>query len=112
MTTISHISVKQGDTYISPLTITDDDGAIINLTGATLTFHVRAYGATTDAITPAPTLALTAPTQGIATLTLTAAQTATLAAARTYRYEVEVVDSLSNITTPVQGLCYAQEDLG
>lgn len=112
MTTTLHLGCKQGDTYVNALTVTDDAGAVINLTGATLTCHIRAYGATTDAITPAPTLALTNPTAGIATLTLTATQTATLAAARVLRYEIEILDASGNITTPVEGLMYVGEDLG
>ncbi len=112
MTTLSNLTVKQGDTFTKVLTVTDEDGVAVNLTGATLTFHLRAPWATTDAITPAPTLALTTPLSGIATLTLTAAQTAALTARATYTYEIEILDALANVTTPVDGLCYVGADLG
>jgi hypothetical protein len=112
MTTLANLTCKQGDTFTKVLTVTDDNGLAIDLTGATLTFHLRAPWATTDAITPAPTLALTTPAQGIATLTLTAAQTAALTARASMTYEIELVDALGNITTPVEGLCYVGADLG
>jgi hypothetical protein len=112
MTTLANLTVKQGDTYTKVLTVTDDDGVAINLTGSTLTFHLRAQGSATDAITPAPTLTLTTPLSGIATLTLTAAQTAALTARATMLYEIECVDALSNVTTPVEGLVYVSGDRG
>jgi hypothetical protein len=112
MTTLANLTCKQGDTFTKVLTVTDGDGTAINLTGATLTFHLRAQGATTDAITPAPTLTLTTPLQGIATLTLTAAQTAALTARATMTYEVEILDALTNVTTSVEGLLYVSEDRG
>lgn len=113
--TLSNISIKQGDTFTRMLTVTDEDGDPIDLTGATLTFHLRALGSAADAadaIDPAPTLTLTTPLAGIATLTLTAAQTAALTPRATYLYEVECVDALLNVTTPVDGLCYCAEDRG
>lgn len=112
MTTMANLTVRQGDTFTKVLTVTAENGVAINLTGSSLTFHLRAQNSTTDAITPAPTLALTTPLSGIATLTLTAAQTAALTERKTYLYEIEVSDALSNITTPVEGLCYVETDLG
>lgn len=104
-------TVKQGDTFTRTLTITDAAGVAVNITGATLRLHIRAKGSTTDAIT-APTLTLTTPASGIATLTISATDTATLSAATTYLYEIEMVDSGGAITTPLDGLLYAQEDRG
>jgi hypothetical protein len=110
MTTLANLTVKQGDTYTKVLTVTDDDGMAINLTGSTLTFHLRAQGAIVDALSQA--LTLTTPLSGIATLTLTAAQTAALTARATMVYEIEISDALSNITTPVEGLVYVSGDRG
>lgn len=110
--TAAAITLHQGDTYTNILTVTDAAGAPIDLTGATLTFHLRARGGTAGAIDPAPTLALTTPAAGVATLTLTAAETATLTAAGRYRYEVELVDAFGNVTTPVEGLLYVEADIG
>jgi hypothetical protein len=112
MTTLANLSIGQGDTITRPLTVTDDDDVPVNLTGATVRFNLRRAHATALAITPAPTLDLTAPAAGGCTLTLTAAQTAALAAGGRYVYEVEITDASGNVTTPVAGLCYVAEDVG
>lgn len=112
MTTLSALTIKAGDDFSRTLTVTDDAGAAVDITGCTLTFHLRAPGATTDAITPAPTLALTTPASGIATLTLTDAQTATLTALTTYTYEISMLDGTGLISTPVEGLAFVASDLG
>lgn len=112
MTTLAALTIKVADDYSKTLTITDADGAAVDITGCTLTFHLRAPGATTDAIDPAPTLALTTPGSGIATLALTDTQTATLTGGRTYRYEVSMTDGTGLISTPVEGLAYIAEDIG
>lgn len=104
-------TVKQCDTFTRTVTITDADGVAVNITGATLRLHIRAKGSTTDAIT-APTLTLTTPASGIATMIISASDTATLSAATTYLYEIEMVDSGGAITTPLDGLLYVQEDRG
>lgn len=110
MTSHDNFSVKQGDTTTKVLTVTDDNGVVVNLTGATLTAHLRLPNVATDALSQA--LVLTTPAAGIATLTLTSAQTAALAALRSYTIEVELVDALGNITTPIDGLVYVGSDLG
>jgi hypothetical protein len=112
MTTFAGLTIRQGDDYSKVLTVTDDDDAAVNLTGCTLTFHLRAPGATTDAITPAPTLTLTDAAHGVATLTLTDTQTAALTAWQDYRYEVECVDGTTLVSTPVAGLCFVVGDGG
>ncbi len=107
----ANFTVRQGDTFTRTVTITDADGLPVNITGATLTLHVRAKGASVDAIA-APTLTLTTPASGIATLVISATLTATLSAATTYLYEIEMVESGGAITTPLEGLLYVQEDRG
>lgn len=111
MSTLAALTIKQGDDFSRTLTITED-GAAVDITGCTLTFHLRAPGATTDAIDPAPTLALTTPASGLATLTLTDAQTATLTALTSYTYEIELTDGTGLISTPVEGLAFVAGDLG
>lgn len=112
MASLAGLTIKVGDDFSKTLTITDAAGDAVDITGCTLTFHLRAPGATTDAITPAPTLSLTTPASGIATLALTDTQTATLTGGRTYKYEVEMVDGTGLISTPVEGLAYIAEDIG
>ncbi len=109
MTTLAPLTIKAGDTYTQVLTVTDDNGAV-DLTGATLTMHLKAPGAASPALSVA--LALTTPLAGVATLTLSAAQTGALTPRATYAYEVECVDARANVTTPVEGLAYIAEDIG
>jgi hypothetical protein len=61
MTTIAGLLIKVGDDYSKVLTVTDSAGAAVNLTGATLTLHLRAPGATTDALTATLTLTMSWP---------------------------------------------------
>lgn len=112
MASLAGLTIKQGDDFSKTLTITDADGAAIDITGATLTFHLRAPGADEDAVDPAPTLALTTPGSGVATLTLTDTQTAALTAGVTYRYECELVDGTGLVSTPVEGLALVLGDVG
>lgn len=109
MTTRTDISIHQGDTYTKVLTVTDDAGDPLNLTGASLTFALKAF---MGSVVLTSNLALTTPASGIATLELSAAQTAALTAERVYRYEVEVVDATSKVTTPIEGLACVAGDIG
>lgn len=107
---MKHFEVKQGDDYSTVLTVTTQAGAVVNLTGATLTFHLREFGQTTDALTVVLTPLVAA--SGTATLALTDAQTAALSPSKAYSYEVELVDSLGLISTPVEGRVYVRPDRG
>lgn len=111
MTTIAGLLIKAGDDFSQALTISRNSQAI-DISGATLTLHLRAPGASADAITPAPTLTLTTPASGIATLVLTDTQTATLTAGLTYKYEIDLVDATGLISTPVEGLALVLADIG
>jgi len=106
---VPNLTVRQGDTVTKFLTVADA-GQPTDLTNAAVTFHLRLPNSTTDSL--AQSLTLTNAPGGVATLTLTAAQTAALPALRTLRYEVECVDAIGNVTTPVAGLCYIGEDSG
>jgi hypothetical protein len=112
MTTLSPITIRQGDDVSRTLTITDDAGDAINITGCTLTFNLRLPGAAALAITPAPTLALTDAANGVATLVLTDTQTAALTARKTYTYEISVSDATGLISSPVEGLLYVGAQVG
>lgn len=111
MSTLAALLIKQGDDFTKTLTITEGDAAV-NITGCTLTFHLRAPGADDDAIDPAPTLTLTDAANGVATLALTDTQTAALTAGLTMRYEVEMTDGTGLVTTPVEGLALVLGDVG
>lgn len=108
--------VKQGDTFKRPLAITDTDDAgatiPVNLTGATLVFHLRERGGSSDVIDPAPALAITDIAGGKARLTLTKVQTAALSPATAYEYEVELTDGAGDVSTPVEGSLVVLPDRG
>lgn len=108
MTSLAALTIPRGFDYEQELTITED-GVAVDVTGCTVTFHLYAPGATTVAISPAPTLALTTPASGVVTLTLTDTQTATLTALTTYRYGVKILDGTALITPPVYGLAFVNE---
>lgn len=106
MSSLAALNIPKGYDYEQELTVTDD-GEAVNLTGCTVTFHIYAPGAASEAITPAPTLTLVTPASGIAKVVLTDTQTATLTAGTTYRYGVKILDGTSLITPPVYGLALA-----
>ena len=109
MTTLAPLSIPVGYDFEQSLTVTDNDGDAIDLTGSTVTFHVWAFGSSDDTIDPAPTLTLVTPASGIARLTLTDTQTATLTPRTTYRYGVRILDATGLYTPPVYGLVYAAD---
>jgi chitodextrinase len=104
-----HLRVKQGDDFSATLTVMED-GVAANITGATLTWHLRTFGATTDTL--AVPLTLLVPASGTATLTLTDVQTAALSPLAAYRYEIEMEDALGNISTPSFGRVFVTADAG
>lgn len=106
---MTHIQLKQGDDYTSTLTMTAD-GVAVDITGATVVWHLRLLGATTDAL--AVTLVPLIAASGTATLTLTDTQTAALVPTSAYSYELECTDVLGNISTPVYGRVYVTPDRG
>lgn len=107
---MSDITVKQGDTFFHTLTVTNSDGTPANLTGAMVNMYLSYTGATPP-LTTFPLVILDAEA-GTATLTISAADTAALVAGRTYRYEVEVIDTLSQVLTPVEGRLFVLQDRG
>jgi Ca2+-binding RTX toxin-like protein len=110
---MANITIKQGDDISRRLTITDSAGAAVDLTGATLTFHLRRLGGTADAIAGPPTLTVEPPaTAGIATLALTKAQTEALLGDTVYQYEIEAADASGKVSTLVEGYVLVEVDRG
>jgi hypothetical protein len=107
MSSLAALNIPKGYDYEQQLTVTDGDGNAINLTGCTVTFHIYAPGAASEAITPAPTLTPVTPASGIAKVVLTDTQTATLTVGTFYRYGVKILDGTGLITPPVYGLALA-----
>lgn len=101
--------VKQGDTFTDPLAVADD-GGVVNLTGCTLTFHLRQRGGSADI--EAIAMELVEPAQGLARLVIPKAKTAELDPGTVYEYEVELTDAQGGVTTPVQGPLFVLADMG
>jgi hypothetical protein len=108
---MANLSIKQGDDISRRLTITDSAGAAVDLTGASLAFHLRRLGGASDAL-GAALVVNTPATAGIATLALSAAQTAALLGDTVYQYEIEVTDASGKVSTPVEGYCLVEADRG
>jgi hypothetical protein len=108
---MANITIKQGDDISRRLTITDSAGAAVDLTGATLTFHLRRLGGAADVLGAALTVESPA-TAGIATLVLTKVETAALTGDLVYQYEIEATDASGKVSTPVEGYCLIEADRG
>jgi hypothetical protein len=106
---MSTLEVKQGDTLRQSLAVTLD-GAAVDLTGATLTFTVWNVTSAASALTS--TLTITSAAGGLARLSLTPANTASLAVATLYEYEVEQLDATGDVWTPVSGRLIVKPDRG
>jgi hypothetical protein len=108
---VANITIKQGDDISRRLTITDSAGAAVDLTGATLTFHLRRLGGTADVLGAALTVESPV-TAGVATLVLTRAQTEVLLGDTVYQYEIEASDASGKVSTPVEGYVLVEADRG
>lgn len=93
--------VKQNDTKPAMrATLKDGDGTVINLTDATVRFHMRVIGATSNTVDAAATVVSPA-TSGVVQYSWDAADTATIG---TYQAEFEVTyGDLSVETFPNTG---------
>jgi len=89
MATKANLVIDQGATFSSDLSLTDDNGDVMNLNGYTANSQMRKWY--TSSNSTAFTTAINVAT-GTITLSLTATQTANLTAGR-YVYDVEVTES-------------------
>ena len=101
MAVYANISIDQGSTFSSTITVEGSDGLIFNLSGYTVRGQIRKnYSSTSFTAFTATVLSAV---NGTITVSLTAQQTLALAAGR-YRYDVEVVQtSTGNVTRVVEG---------
>ena len=101
MAAIANLLVDQGATFTTTVTVYKSDDSIYNLTNYTAAAQIRkshASSAKTDFAT-----AISTPSNGQITLTLTKTQTAALEEG-TYVYDVEITASDSTVTRVVQGV--------
>ena len=104
MAAIANLSLDQGATFNSDVTVKDANGNAFNLTGYTASAKMaKGYSSTRTRTTITCTVAADA-TTGIVTMSLTADQTAALEEGR-YLYDLEILQtSSSTITRVIEGI--------
>jgi hypothetical protein len=100
MATKANIVVDQGTTFSTTISLTDDNGDPIDLTGYTGRSQMRKHY--TSSNSQSFTVSLNS-TEGTVALSLTAAQTANLTAGR-YVYDVEVVSGANVVSRIIEGI--------
>ncbi len=99
MSAYAEITVEQGATYTSTLTVSDSAGSAMNLAGYTAVSTMRkSYGASTGTNF---TIVIT-PASGLLTISMPAATTANLAYGR-YVYDTIIVSPSTVVTRVVEG---------
>ena len=98
-----------GDSKVITVTVTDADGAAVNLTGATISYVIFDDGSATITKTVGSGITVTDAAAGTFTITLAASDTASLAGA--YYHECQVTDSSGNISTIFTGTVTMNEDM-
>ena len=104
MAAIANLSIDQGATFNSDVTVKDANGNAFNLTGYTASAKMaKGYSSTRTRTTITCSVAADA-TTGVVTMSLTADQTAALEEGR-YLYDLEILQtSSSTITRVIEGI--------
>ena len=100
MATKANIIIDQGTTFSTTINLTDEDELPVNLTGYTGDAEIRKHYTSSNSQSFSVSLGGTA---GIIVLSLTALQTANLAAGR-YVYDVEITSSSNTVSRIVEGI--------
>lgn len=102
MAAIANLTIDQGATFSSDVTVKDANGNPFNLTGYTAAAKMaKGYASTRTRTAMTTTIAADA-TSGVVTLSLTATQTAALDAER-YVYDLEITSG-DTVTRVIEGL--------
>ena len=104
MAAIANLRIDQGASFSSDVTVTNSDGAVVDLTGYTTEAKMaKSHGAaSTTTITAA---VADDATTGVVQLTLTDQQTANLDAPARYVYDVYITQtSTSTVTRVIEGV--------
>ena len=100
MAAIANLTIDQGATFTSDVTVKDANGNAFNLTGYTAAAKMaKGYASTRTRTTMTCTVAADA-TTGVVTLSMTAAETGALDAER-YVYDLEITQTSSGTVTRV-----------
>jgi len=96
----ANIVIDQGATYSTSIDVTDEDGAVVNLTGFTGAAQLRKHY--TSTAQTAFTVSITANT-GVVSLSLSANVTNNIAAGR-YVYDCELTDTAGTVSRLIEGI--------
>ncbi len=106
---MTDLNIYRGDSKTFNLTFVDGDGSPIDLTGATIYFtikyqddYVNSTSDTTDALIEKDITTHTNPTGGLSSVTIDSDDTYGLRPI-TYKFDMQLKDSLSDILTFVSG---------
>lgn len=104
MAAVANLRIDQGTTFTSDVTVTDNAGDVFDLTGYTATAKMALGYASTRTRTTITT-AISTPTTGVITLSMSADETSALDAPARYVYDVEITrTSDSTITRVIEGI--------
>ena len=105
MAAIANLTLDQGATFNSDVTVKDSNGNAFNLTGYTAAAKMAKGYASTRTRTSITTSIASDPTTGVITLSVTADQTNALDEPASYVYDVEITrTSDSTITRVIEGI--------
>ena len=97
MAAVANLSIDQGATFTSDITVKDMNGNVFDLTGYTAVAKLAKGYSSTRTRTSMTTAFATDRTTGVLTISLTANQTAALDPER-YVYDVEITSSSGSVT--------------
>jgi hypothetical protein len=103
MAAVANLSIDQGATFTSDITVKDINGNVFDLTGFTAVAKLARGYSSTRTRTAMTTAFATDRTTGVLTISLTANQTASLDPER-YVYDVEITSSGGIVTRVLEGI--------
>jgi len=103
MAAIANLTIDQGASFSSDVTLKDSSNNLFDLTGYTASAKLaKGYSSTRTRVAMTSTIA-SDPTTGVVTLSLTATQTAALDAPARYVYDLEVTSG-AQVTRVIEGI--------
>jgi hypothetical protein len=103
MAAVANLSIDQGATFTSDITVKDINGNVFDLTGYTANAKMAKGYSSTRTRTVISTTFATDRTTGVLTISLTANQTTALDAER-YVYDVEITSGAGSVTRVLEGI--------
>lgn len=103
MAAIANLTIDQGATFSSDVTVKDANGNAFDLTGYTAEAKMAKGYSSTRTRTTMTTTINADPTTGIVTLSLTATETAALDAPARYVYDLEITSG-ATVTRVIEGI--------